>query len=54
MPVKSVFVPIWINGRRYGNYELCYIEPTDVDERHVAFTSLPEEQVAQFHMAAFG
>jgi methyl-accepting chemotaxis protein len=22
--VKNVFVPLWIKGRRWGNYELAY------------------------------
>jgi methyl-accepting chemotaxis protein len=24
IPVKNVFVPLWIKGRRWGNYELAY------------------------------
>jgi methyl-accepting chemotaxis protein len=24
LPVKNVFVPMWINGRRWGNFELAY------------------------------
>jgi methyl-accepting chemotaxis protein len=24
LPVKNVFVPLWINGRRWGNFELAY------------------------------
>jgi methyl-accepting chemotaxis protein len=24
IPVKNVFVPLWINGRRWGNFELAY------------------------------
>jgi len=24
LPVKNVFVPVWINGRRWGNFELAY------------------------------
>jgi hypothetical protein len=24
MPVNNVFVPLWIKGRRWGNYELAY------------------------------
>jgi methyl-accepting chemotaxis protein len=23
-PVKNVFVPLWIKGRRWGNFELAY------------------------------
>jgi methyl-accepting chemotaxis protein len=22
--VKNVFVPLWVNGRRWGNFELAY------------------------------
>ena len=24
IPVKNVFVPLWVNGRRWGNFELAY------------------------------
>ena len=24
LPVKNVFVPLYVNGRRYGNYEMAY------------------------------
>jgi methyl-accepting chemotaxis protein len=24
IPVKNVFVPLWVKGRRWGNYELAY------------------------------
>ena len=24
VPVKNVFVPLWVNGRRWGNFELAY------------------------------
>ena len=24
IPVKNVFVPLWIKGRRWGNFELAY------------------------------
>jgi methyl-accepting chemotaxis protein len=24
IPVKNVFVPLWIQGRRWGNFELAY------------------------------
>jgi methyl-accepting chemotaxis protein len=24
IPVKNVFVPVWFNGRRWGNFELAY------------------------------
>jgi methyl-accepting chemotaxis protein len=24
IPVKNVFVPLWFNGRRWGNFELAY------------------------------
>jgi methyl-accepting chemotaxis protein len=24
IPVKNVFVPLWINGKRWGNFELAY------------------------------
>ena len=24
IPVKNVFVPLWIRGRRWGNFELAY------------------------------
>jgi methyl-accepting chemotaxis protein len=24
LPVKNVFVPLFINGRRYGNFEMAY------------------------------
>jgi methyl-accepting chemotaxis protein len=24
LPVKNVFVPLWVNGRRWGNFELAY------------------------------
>jgi methyl-accepting chemotaxis protein len=24
LPVKNVFVPLWVRGRRYGNFELAY------------------------------
>ena len=24
IPVKNIFVPLWIKGRRWGNYELAY------------------------------
>jgi methyl-accepting chemotaxis protein len=24
LPVKNVFVPLFVNGRRYGNFELAY------------------------------
>jgi len=24
LPVKNVFVPLWINGRRWGNFEIAY------------------------------
>jgi methyl-accepting chemotaxis protein len=24
VPVKNVFVPLWIKGRRWGNFELAY------------------------------
>jgi methyl-accepting chemotaxis protein len=40
-PVKNVFIPIWINGRRYGNYEFAYVEPERVDERHAAMHVTP-------------
>jgi hypothetical protein len=23
LPVKNVFVPLWVNGRRWGNFELA-------------------------------
>jgi methyl-accepting chemotaxis protein len=26
MMVKNVFVPLWINGRRWGNFEIAYVE----------------------------
>jgi methyl-accepting chemotaxis protein len=25
-PVKVIFVPLWIAGRRWGNYELAYVD----------------------------
>jgi len=28
LPVKNVFVPLWINGRRWGNFELAYRDET--------------------------
>jgi methyl-accepting chemotaxis protein len=24
IPVKNVFVPLWVKGRRWGNFELAY------------------------------
>jgi methyl-accepting chemotaxis protein len=24
IPVKNVFVPLYVNGRRWGNFELAY------------------------------
>ena len=24
LPVKNVFVPLYLNGRRWGNFELAY------------------------------
>ncbi len=24
IPVKNVYVPLWIQGRRWGNFELAY------------------------------
>jgi methyl-accepting chemotaxis protein len=24
IPVKNVFAPLWIKGRRWGNFELAY------------------------------
>jgi methyl-accepting chemotaxis protein len=24
LPVKNVFVPLYVNGRRWGNFELAY------------------------------
>jgi len=41
-PVKNVFIPIWINQRRYGNFEFAYVEPEQVDERHAAMRRIPE------------
>lgn len=26
LPLKTVFVPLWFNGRRWGNYELAYVD----------------------------
>lgn len=26
LPLKNVFVPLWFNGRRWGNYELAYVD----------------------------
>ena len=28
LAVKNVFVPLWINGRRWGNFELAYRDET--------------------------
>lgn len=38
LPLKNVFVPLWVNGRRWGNYELAY-----VDEVSAAAQSITEE-----------
>ena len=24
--VKNVFVPLWINGKRWGNFEIAYVD----------------------------
>ncbi|MBA3666227.1 MAG: hypothetical protein H0W65_00690 [Sphingomonas sp.] len=40
-PVKNVFIPIHIRGRRYGNYEFAYVDPNRADERHQAMRALP-------------
>ena len=42
-PVKNVFIPIRINGRRYGNFEFAYVEPERTDERHAAMRQIPGE-----------
>lgn len=26
LPLKNVFVPLWFNGRQWGNYELAYVD----------------------------
>ena len=26
LPIKTVFVPLWFKGRRWGNYELAYVD----------------------------
>jgi methyl-accepting chemotaxis protein len=32
LPVKNVFVPLWINGRRWGNFELAYRDEAAAEE----------------------
>jgi methyl-accepting chemotaxis protein len=29
IPVKNVYVPLWVNGRRWGNFELAYRDERD-------------------------
>jgi methyl-accepting chemotaxis protein len=31
LPVKNVFVPLWVNGRRWGNFELAYRDERTTD-----------------------
>jgi len=42
LPLKNVFVPLWFEGRRWGNYELAYVDIASAASESITPQALEE------------
>lgn len=52
LPLKNVFVPLWFQGRRWGNYELAYVDMASAASESITQQALEESLARMRRMAA--
>ncbi|MCH4892602.1 MULTISPECIES: methyl-accepting chemotaxis protein [unclassified Sphingomonas] len=45
LPLKTVFVPLWFRGRRWGNFEFAYVDAQDARSLAIGASGLAESLV---------